>query len=87
MNLEVAGAARVQEMDDDVPRGRPWTPEAAMEPIPPLAPPPERPGSGKPVPVIPRPPASGGGPRIVVTALAAALIVALLAVLVIVFGH
>ena len=34
---------------DSAGQPRPWTPAAAMEPIPPLAPPPARPGAGTPV--------------------------------------
>jgi hypothetical protein len=63
---------------------RPWTPAAAMEPVPPLAPPPKRPGAG--ATLVPGPPAAeardglGAVARVVVVALIVAVLVALLVV-------
>lgn len=50
--------AVTQDPDVDVLGGssRPWSPEAAMEPVPPLAPPPARPGAGRTV--VPAPQAT-----------------------------
>ena len=62
---------------------RPWTPAAAMEPLPPLAPPPARPGAGRPVPVVQPVRSQPGRPLLaatlaVVLVAVAALLVALL---------
>jgi len=63
---------------------RPWTPAAAMEPVPPLAPPPKRPGAGAAlVTAAPTAEASGGlgaVARVIVVALIVAVLVALIVV-------
>lgn len=60
---------------------RPWSVAAAMEPVPPLAPPPARPGKGAVVIVAPRPSPERAGPR---TLLAIATLYVTVAVIVIV---
>jgi hypothetical protein len=57
-------------------RARPWTAAAAMEPLPPLAPPPARPGAGSPVTGSPWPPAPDSRLRPVLGLVMAALLVA-----------
>lgn len=54
---------------------RPWTAAAAMEPLPPLAPPPARPGTGTPVVTGERALGGGGMLRAVVGVAAVALVV------------
>jgi hypothetical protein len=66
---------------------RPWTPEAAMEPVPPLAPPPARPGAGTPVLTIPRAPDRRRLVWAFVRAVAVTVVIAALVVLVLTFGH
>jgi hypothetical protein len=57
---------------------RPWTPAAAMEPVPPLAPPPARPGSGAHVVTSPRPPHPPLGALAIAAFVAVALVLAVL---------
>jgi hypothetical protein len=66
---------------------RPWTAAAAMEPIPPLAPPPARPGSGTPVALTARSQAGGMGARALVSILLLLVAAAVVIVLVVVLGH
>jgi hypothetical protein len=87
MNAERGSPEGLPEPSDDVPPSRPWTPEAAMEAVPPLAPPPARPGAGTPVVITPKTAGPVAPPRTLVTALAVVLVVAALVVLLIVFGH
>jgi hypothetical protein len=87
MNAERESAEGLPGPSDDVPPSRPWTPEAAMEPVPPLAPPPARPGAGTPVMTIPKSASPVAPQRTLVTALAVVLVVAAVVVLLIVFGH
>ena len=71
------------EDEDDVPP-RPWSLAAAMEPVPPLAPPPARPGHGVSLVTAPRQPeAPSRSPSLVVVAILLAA-VALVTVLVLV---
>jgi hypothetical protein len=58
-----------------------------MEPVPPLAPPPARPGAGTAIVITPRPPDPGARLRTVLSLAAVALIVTALVMIVIVFGH
>jgi hypothetical protein len=62
-------------------QGRPWSPAAAMDPVPPLAPPPARPGDGTPVPTTERVPAVSARLRaaVIVAALVLVVVVLLLA--------
>ena len=79
------GSAAAASGDSAQRRPRPWTPAAAMEPVPPLAPPPARPGAGTPVAPASEParrPAARApwrGLVVVVVAGAAVLVVVLLA--------
>jgi hypothetical protein len=72
---------------DDAPQPRPWTPEAAMEPVPPLAPPPARPGAGMPVLTTPRFPDPAAPFRRLLIALGVALVLAGVVVLVLAVAH
>lgn len=82
-DAELAGGA------DDAPApeavltspSRPWSIAAATEPVPPLAPPPARPGEGVAVVTTPRPAENAPGPRMLV---ALALLLAAIAITVIV---
>jgi hypothetical protein len=56
---------------------RPWTPAAAMEPVPPLAPPPARPGAGAHIATTPRRPRQPLGALSVAAFVAVALVLAL----------
>jgi hypothetical protein len=67
--------------------GRLWTPEAAMEPLPPLAPPPARPGAGTPVATVPRPLERGAPLSMLLTAAGVVLVIAGLVVLVLALGR
>lgn len=60
---------------------RPWTLAAAMEPVPPLAPPPALPGQGIAVVTTPRPAEQAPGPR---TLMVFAVLIAAVATIVIV---
>jgi hypothetical protein len=66
---------------------RPWTPAAAMEPVPPLAPPPARPGAGTPVLAAARAPSQGSPQRALVGLLAVALLVLVVVILVSALGR
>jgi hypothetical protein len=59
---------------------RPWSVAAAMEPVPPLAPPPASPGKGVPVATTPRPVDVTPGPRML---MALAVLVAAVVLLVV----
>jgi hypothetical protein len=74
--------------DDDVEptASRPWTLAAAMEPVPPLAPPPALPGHGVAVATPPRPHDGGGAPRTLISVVLLAAVV-IVVVLVVVLGH
>lgn len=79
--------ANPMKAESDGMESRPWTPEAAMEPVPPLAPPPARPGAGTPVVTIPRPPDRGALLWAVFRAIGVVMVIAGLVVLVLVFGR
>ncbi|MHB8717860.1 MAG: hypothetical protein ACYDAC_03065 [Candidatus Dormibacteria bacterium] len=66
---------------------RPWSPSAAMEPVPPVAPPPARPGSG--AEVNPSGPAARRGPAPATVASLSLLVLAALVIVVLVLtlGH
>lgn len=66
---------------------RPWTPAAAMEPVPPLAPPPARPGAGTPVLAAVRAQSCGASMRGLVGLIALALLLAAVVIMVLVLGH
>jgi hypothetical protein len=66
---------------------RPWTPSAAMEPVPPLAPPPARPGAGMPVLRAARAPSTGAPLRTVFGLISLALVIAAVVIVVLVLGH
>jgi hypothetical protein len=87
MNGEHEGADDISELSDRVPQSRPWTPEAAMEPVPPLAPPPARPGAGTPVVTVTRNEGRAGPGRMLVTALAVAAAIAVLVLVLVVVEH
>ncbi len=65
----------------DLDEPRPWTPAAAMEPVPPLAPPPARPGAGLPVLIGGRPQPNGGLRALVVLAVVVLIAVVLVILL------
>jgi hypothetical protein len=67
-------------------QSRPWTPAAAMEPVPPLAPPPARPGAGTPVVTADRAPSGNGGALVPIGLAALALAVVVLVILLL-LGH
>ena len=67
--------------------GRPWTPEAAMEPLLPLAPPPARPGAGTRVATVPRPLERGAPLSMLLTAAGVVVVIAGLVVLVLALGR
>ena len=73
--------------ESDGVESRPWTPEAAMEPVPPLAPPPARPGAGTPVLTIPRAPDHGRLVWALIRAIGVTVVIAGLVVLLLTFGH
>ncbi|MGH7723751.1 MAG: hypothetical protein ACRENL_13145 [Candidatus Dormibacteria bacterium] len=87
MNAEPVLPDSVPEVPAGAAHPRPWTPAAAMEPVPPLAPPPARPGAGTPVATVPRPDAAPGPMRTLVTVAAVAVAIAALVVLVILLGR
>ncbi|HEY7926925.1 MAG: hypothetical protein ACHQ06_05270 [Candidatus Dormibacteria bacterium] len=68
-------------LDQPAIASRPWSIAAAMEPVPPLAPPPARPGHGVVVATTPRPAENTPGPR---TVIAFVLLLAAIAIIVIV---
>jgi hypothetical protein len=72
--------------DDDGNESRPWTAAAAMEPVPPLAPPPARPGAGTPVVTAERA-TTGGGRGLGLVALAAVALIAVVLVIVLLAGR
>jgi hypothetical protein len=80
--------SRPQPGHDDGERkeSRPWTPAAAMEPVPPLAPPPARPGAGTPVVTAERTPTGDGRGRALVGLVAVAVVIVAL-VIVLLAGH
>lgn len=72
--------------EDEPGMPRPWTAAAAREPLPPLAPPPARPGAGTTViPALPAASGAVGRALVSVTVLAVAVVVIVL--LVVVLGH
>ncbi len=73
--------------EDDPGTGRPWTAAAAREPLPPLAPPPARPGAGTPVTPGPRPAASGAATRVMVSVAVLAVAVVVIVLLVVIVGR
>jgi hypothetical protein len=87
MSEELESADTTPGVGDNPTRSRPWTPEAAMEPVPPLAPPPARPGAGMPVVTIPRPSDPAAPLFFLMRAVGVALVIAGLVVLVLVFGR
>jgi hypothetical protein len=87
MNGEHERPDDMTELDADAPPSRPWTPEAAMEPVPPLAPPPARPGAGTPVVAVPRDDARAGPARRLLTALALAAVIAVLVLVLVLLGR
>jgi hypothetical protein len=72
------GGMPVLEGDSAIP-SRPWSIAAAMEPVPPLAPPPALPGHGVVVVTTPRPAEHAPGPR---TVMAFAVLLAAIAIIV-----
>ncbi|MBJ7609756.1 MAG: hypothetical protein JF887_10075 [Candidatus Dormibacteraeota bacterium] len=68
-------------------RSRPWSMAAAMEPVPPLAPPPALPGQGLAVTTSPRKVDTTPGPRTVVSVAVLVVALAVIVVLVLVLGH
>jgi hypothetical protein len=66
---------------------RPWTPAAAMEPVPPLAPPPARPGAGTAIITAARTARPGARPHTLVVLVAAVLVVVAALILVLTVGH
>jgi hypothetical protein len=58
-----------------------------MEPVPPLAPPPARPGAGTPVIAATRAPSTGASVRTVVGLVALALLIVAVVILVLALGH
>jgi hypothetical protein len=77
----------IPELSDNAPPSRPWTPEAAMEPVPPLAPPPARPGAGTPVVTIPRKAGPAAPGRTLLTALMLAAAIAVLVLALVLLGR
>ena len=67
------GAGMTDEEEPGLRPARAWTPQAAMEPVPPLAPPPARPGAGVAVGGSRR--AQRRGPSPVATAVTVTLLV------------
>ncbi|HEX4755164.1 MAG TPA: hypothetical protein VH661_05360 [Candidatus Dormibacteraeota bacterium] len=74
--------------DADAPRPpRPWSIAAAMEPVPPLAPPPALPGQGVVVATTPRPVEGAPGPRTLIAFAALLAAVAIIVVVLLVIGR
>jgi hypothetical protein len=71
----------------DVPNPRPWSIAAAMEPVPPLAPPPALPGQGIAVVTTPRPAEGAPGPRTLIAFAALLAAVAIIVVVLLVIGR
>lgn len=69
-------------LEPDAGSSRPWSPAAAMEPVPPLAPPPARPGTG--AAVNPAGPADRRGPAPATVVSLAVLLVAAVVIVVLV---
>jgi hypothetical protein len=82
-----AMSADTGAVDRSTPPAQAWTPEAAMEPVLPLAPPPARPGAGRAVVTPPRPSVPGSGLRVLLRLAMVVAVIAGLVVLVLVFGH
>ena len=76
------GGLGVAGLEPDTSRSRPWSPAAAMEPVPPLAPPPARPGTG--AAVNPAGPADRRGPAPATVASLAVLLIAAVVIVVLV---
>jgi hypothetical protein len=66
---------------------RPWTIAAAMEPVPPLAPPPALPGQGIAVVTTPRPAVQAPGPRTLVVFGVLLAAIAVLVVVLLILGR
>jgi hypothetical protein len=66
---------------------RPWSIAAAMEPVPPLAPPPALPGQGIAVATTPRPAEGAPGPRTLIAFAALLAAVAITVVVLLVIGR
>jgi hypothetical protein len=66
---------------------RPWSIAAAMEPVPPLAPPPALPGQGIAVVTTPRPAEGAPGPRTLIAFAALLVAVAITVVVLLVLGR
>jgi hypothetical protein len=66
---------------------RPWSIGAAMEPVPPLAPPPALPGQGIAMVTTPRPAEGAPGPRTLIAFAALLVAVAIIVVVLLVIGR
>jgi hypothetical protein len=66
---------------------RPWSIAAAMEPVPPLAPPPALPGQGIAVVTTPRPAERAPGPRTLIAFATLLAAVAIIVVVLLVIGR
>lgn len=81
------GLMTEERTTDDVaepPGSRPWTLEAAMQPLPPLAPPPAQPGMGVSLTTTPRPTEGPPGPRAIAGAAILVLVVAVVVIVLLV---
>ncbi len=87
MNGKHEGPEDIPELSDSASPSRPWTPEAAMEPVPPLAPPPARPGAGTPVVTVPREAGAGGPGRTLLTVLVLAAMIGVLVLALVLLGR
>jgi hypothetical protein len=87
--------AEVADGGDDAPApeaelaipSRPWSIAAAMEPVPPLAPPPARPGQGVAVMTTPRPAENAPGPRMLVALVLLLAAIAITVIVLLVLGR
>jgi hypothetical protein len=66
---------------------RPWSIAAAMEPVPPLAPPPALPGQGVAVVTTPRPDEHAPGPRSVIAFAVLTVAIAVVVIVLLVVGR